>query len=309
MGLNPNTELTKTLRQTLESVRTDLDLLNKACQELELKDYFNNDGDGKTILHSVKNYWHPESKSSLLILAQLHGVDLILDYEKNKMDEDTVDSLVKCFDEFTLLPSEPMQTILPTHYLGIVRNANDNFERFALESLKNIIRKGVHKLQKNAKNKKSSKNKDQNFVGLIQEFMKEAKKLANSKTEIIGAATTYTGRNWIDPDYVDIVYIDRIKASCKQFDKADDFVDEYLQKFPESQHALVKEHCISGFVQLPCDQDFENDNELVSGFVDAEATEAAGEEGEEEEEEEVNNRESSSGEEEEDEDRDRMEIE
>eukprot|EP00956_Cyclotella_meneghiniana_P034430 scaffold104763_cov23-Cyclotella_meneghiniana.AAC.5 len=119
MGLNPCTELTKTLRQTLESAHKDLDLLKEACEELELKDYFNNDGDGKTILHSVKNYWHPESQSSLLILAQLHGVDLILDNEKNKMDEDTVDSLVECFDEFTLLPSEPMQTILPTHYLGI----------------------------------------------------------------------------------------------------------------------------------------------------------------------------------------------
>ena len=308
MGLNPCTELTKTLRQTLESARKDLDLLKKACQELELKDYFNNDGDGKTILHSVNNYWHPESQSSLLILAQLHGVDLILDDEKNKMNPDTVDSLVECLDEFTLLPSEPMETILPTCYFGIVRNANDNFKTFALESLKNIIRKGVHKLQKNSKNKKSSKNKDQNFVDLIQEFMKEAKKLASCKTEIIGAATTYKGQKWIDPRYVSGVYIDRIKASCKRFDNADDFVDELLQKFPESQRALVKEHCISGFLRAPCDQDFENDqdaSELVSGFVDVEATEAAGEE-EEEEEEEVNNRE---GEEEEVEDRDSMEIE
>eukprot|EP00956_Cyclotella_meneghiniana_P022257 scaffold41843_cov22-Cyclotella_meneghiniana.AAC.1 len=285
MGLNPCTELTKTLRQTLESARKDLDLLKKACEELKVNDYFNNDG-GKTILHSVNNYWHPESQSSLVILAQLHGVDLILDDEKNKMDVDTVDSLVECFDEFTLLPSEPMQTILPTHYFGIVRNANDNFKTFALESLKNIIRKGVHKLQKNSKNKKSSKNKDQNFVDLIQEFTKEARKLASSKTEIIGAATTYTGQNWIDPDYVDLVCIDRIKASCKQFDNADDFVDKLLKKFPESQHALVKEHFIYGFVRLPCDQDFENDHELESGFVDGEATEAAGEEGEIEEEEE-----------------------
>eukprot|EP00956_Cyclotella_meneghiniana_P041890 scaffold243646_cov53-Cyclotella_meneghiniana.AAC.1 len=60
-------------------------------------------------------------------------------------------------------------------------------------------------------------------------------------------------------------------------------------KFPESQQHAVKEHCISGFLRAPCDQDFENDqdaSEVVSGFVDVEATEAAGEEEEEEEEEE-----------------------
>ena len=63
------------------------------------------------------------------------------------------------------------------------------------------------------------------------------------------------------------------------------------------------EHCISGFVQLACDQDLEcNDgSELVEAYIHGEATEAAGgeEEIETEEEEEVeNDRNEYSGEEE-----------
>ena len=278
MGLNPSTALTKSLRQTLEFARTDGALIKHACEELGFNDYFNSDGDGgKTILHSVSNYWHPQSESSLLILAQFHGVELILDDEKKNMAKETIESLVNCLDEFKNLPSEPIDYILPTFFLSFVDPKND-FQNFALELLKNVIKKGVHKLLKNSKNKKSSKNKDQKIVDLMQEFMMEAKKLEKSKVQISDAAATYSGRNRVDSDYVKRVFIDRITKNCKQFDKADVFMHGYLNTFPESERALAMEHCISRLVQLPCDQDLEYND--ASDFINAEATETAG--GEEE---------------------------
>lgn len=312
MGLNPSTELTKSLRQTLEFARMDGALIKHACEKLGFNDYFNSDGDGgKTILHSVSNYWHPQSESSLLILAQFHGVQLILDDEKKNMAEDTIKSLVNCLDEFNILPSEPMEFILPVGFLFFV-DLNNDFQNFALELLMNVIKKGVHKLQKNSKNKKSSKNKDQKIVDLMHEFMMEAKKLEKSKAKISEAAATYSGRNRVDSDYVEQVFIDRITENCKQFDKADDFIDRYLNTFSESERVLAKEHCISGFVQLPCDQDLDciDASELVGTYIHAEATEAAG--GEEEieraeaSEEVENDGNEYSGEEEMDEDGDKM---